>query len=349
MPKIILPPPRVGKCYLKVYDGTGFLWQNAKTRNLRLKLPKQLEGKKRGKIKGFSFASAHRLRMLLLSCDYSKPAVGATFTSPPWATRSPEEAWRILQHNLKRIPDILSQVWRKEITAKGLSHYHAIVFGDSVSVVGGVWESFEMWSHYLMPRLDRSKIEEYLRQEEKILKQAEERKARGEKVPKRERGHPNKVARFREYLSAPDDVALKLFRSEIFKNHTEKGGLDVHPFFAHSDAALRYICDHSSKHKAYQAKTSGKAWGVVNRASLPVRVVSSTYAFEVEYEAKMNRFLRKLSMKPQRADCVFGSRRWWARSFRHGSKVAFGAAAAAAADRYARYLSDCVSLAGCRV
>lgn len=32
--------------------------------------------------------------------------------------------------------------------------------------------------------------------------------------------------------------------------------------------ALQYLCDHTSKHKEYQANTSGRAWGVCNRSAL---------------------------------------------------------------------------------
>lgn len=36
--------------------------------------------------------------------------------------------------------------------------------------------------------------------------------------------------------------------------------------------AIGYLCDHTSKHKDYQAQTEGRAWGVLNRKSLPLVV-----------------------------------------------------------------------------
>ena len=37
-----------------------------------------------------------------------------------------------------------------------------------------------------------------------------------------------------------------------------------------SSEAITYLCDHTSKHKDYQAQTEGRAWGVLNRKSLPL-------------------------------------------------------------------------------
>ena len=34
--------------------------------------------------------------------------------------------------------------------------------------------------------------------------------------------------------------------------------------------AITYLCDHTSKHKDYQAQTEGRAWGVLNRKALPL-------------------------------------------------------------------------------
>lgn len=36
--------------------------------------------------------------------------------------------------------------------------------------------------------------------------------------------------------------------------------------------ALGYLCDHTSKHKAYQAQTEGRAWGVIHRKKLPLAI-----------------------------------------------------------------------------
>lgn len=36
--------------------------------------------------------------------------------------------------------------------------------------------------------------------------------------------------------------------------------------------AITYLCDHTSKHKEYQAQTEGRAWGVLNRKSLPLLI-----------------------------------------------------------------------------
>lgn len=43
-------------------------------------------------------------------------------------------------------------------------------------------------------------------------------------------------------------------------------------FIDSTSEAITYLCDHTSKHKEYQAQTEGRAWGVLNRNSLPLVV-----------------------------------------------------------------------------
>ena len=41
-------------------------------------------------------------------------------------------------------------------------------------------------------------------------------------------------------------------------------------FIDATSEAITYLCDHTSKHKDYQAQTEGRAWGVLNRKALPL-------------------------------------------------------------------------------
>lgn len=250
--------------------------------------PPQLKNCKRGVIKGFSFHAANRLRNLLFPLDYSG-AFGIALTSPPWATVSPEKAFDAVSRNKSRCPGLRSLVWRKEVTRKGIPHYHAIVFLAEPSLPGllrvQAWLLRE-WSKALLPKLC-----------------------------------PARVALTCKAKRLPADTAAG--RQWVERVNGGKDNLTL----ITSANAVQYLCDHTSKHKAYQAKTTGRAWGVWfkgrlpfvrvpgrNLDELPVRVVRRIY----KALGKMSRYWIKDGKAP------FGYRWSHERRFdRMGARVMF--------------------------
>lgn len=86
---------------------------------------------KRGKIRGFSAASARRMRHFLYKPDYSN-CCAVTLTRPLFGDMcgcaSPEEAFDMLCKHQKRLPFLKSLIWRKEVQRNGTSHFHCILF-----------------------------------------------------------------------------------------------------------------------------------------------------------------------------------------------------------------------------
>lgn len=63
--------------------------------------------------------------------------------------------------------------------------------------------------------------------------------------------------------------------------------------------ALGYLCDHTSKHKEYQAQTEGRAWGVINRKNLPLVVPQEIDLSELNERQVANvlKYSRRMSKK----------------------------------------------------
>ena len=217
----------------------------------------------RGCVVGFSSASAARLRHLLFTLDYSG-AVGFALTAPPWSTVTPEQAFDALSRNKSR-SGVSSLVWRKEVTKRGISHYHCIAFpkGDALSVV----EWFETnWARALLPSLDLAKLKE-------------------------------SDSRLVDRLAGLDPKeALERARWEVGRNVSHPSNIVTG--FASSTNAVRYLLDHTSKHKAYQSLTTGRAWGVWSRSNLPeVRLPNGIRLDELpaNVQARVFRHLQKIS------------------------------------------------------
>lgn len=83
----------------------------------------------RGKVEGFSRASARRLRHLLFGLDYSG-AVAVTLTHPVVidGMRGPEASFEALGRIANRFPWLRALVWRKEVQRNGNAHYHCILW-----------------------------------------------------------------------------------------------------------------------------------------------------------------------------------------------------------------------------
>lgn len=195
--------------------------------------PSHLIGVKRGEISGFSRASAARLRDRLFEFDYSGGnCFGMALTAPPWSPVAPEDAWASMSRHIKRVPSLVGLVWRKEVTRKGLPHYHLAVWSDCwpQTFVGLA----QLWARCLIPK--------------------------GVGVcPARVRLSGSRV-RLPSGRCSPVDVA-SLCRGSCLSVTLSPRNQRL----LSSTKALQYLCDHTSKHKAYQALTTGRAWGVVGK------------------------------------------------------------------------------------
>ena len=195
--------------------------------------PDYLVNAPRGKVVGFTRHSAQRLRELLFQLDYPEnECFGLALTSAPWVCTSPETAFDALRREAPRIPGLRCAVWRKEVTRRGLPHYHAIVWvlpGHSLASVRAALVC--RWVHFLTA---------------------------GRVCPGVAWAVGSRVFNGASDLHAAAQSALTSTNLRP-ANYTDIARV----------GAVQYLCDHTSKHKAYQALTTGRAWGVWCRPRLP--------------------------------------------------------------------------------
>lgn len=204
-------------------------WTGFKDRRI-LPQPDHLKGAVRGKVNGFSRKSANRLRNLLFPLDF-EGAFGIALTAPPWATVSPEMAFDTLSRNKSRCPALRSLVWRKEVTRNGVPHYHVICFTAGRDFAGLL--SVQRW---LVAEWSKALLPRLC---------------------------PARVALCCKARCRPADTPAA--RQWVERVNLGKDNLTL----ITSANAVQYLCDHTSKHKAYQAKTTGRAWGVWFKDRLP--------------------------------------------------------------------------------
>lgn len=293
-------PGQVHRIYLR--PGVGVKTWTGSTVSQVLPQPDHLQGVKRGSIKGFSRKAANRLRNLLFPLDY-QGAFGIALTAPPWSTVRPEEAFDAVSRNKSRCPSLRALVWRKEVTAKGLPHYHVIVFTrnrDLVDLLAVQWWLVQEWARALLPRMC-----------------------------------PVRVGLCCKARRRPLDTSTA--RSFVCDVNTGKDNLTL----ITSANAVQYLADHTSKHKAYQARTTGRAWGVWFKDRLPrIRLDGrSLDELPVRIARRVVAALGKMSrywIKDDKAP--FGYR--WSHPRRFGglgSRVLFRPASADAIDRLVRF------------
>lgn len=298
------PLPGQGPIRHSIYlrPGVGVRTWTGSTVSQVLPQPSRLQGVKRGTIKGFSHKAANRLRNLLFPLDY-QGAFGIALTAPPWSTVRPEEAFDTVSRHKSRCPAIRALVWRKEVTAKGLPHYHVIVFTrnrDLVDLLAVQWWLVQEWARALLPRMC-----------------------------------PVRVGLCCKARRRPLDTATA--RSFVCDVNTGKDNLTL----ITSANAVQYLCDHTSKHKAYQARTTGRAWGVWFKDRLP-RVLVDRRSLD-ELPVRISRRIHEALGKMSRywikdASAPFGYRWSHPRRFSGmGSRVLFRPASADAIDRLVRF------------
>lgn len=281
--------------------------------------PAQLAGTTRGEVKGFSSASAQRLRRILFQLDYPpESCFGMALTSAQWVKRPPEDAFVALADERKRCPGLRCAAWRKEVTAKGLPHYHLFVWADSAADVFPVWSWIgERWIHHLLrDGVDRAtaiatQSKAFVRFEPGI----------GRVVPT---DSPDSWNWFAEQALCA--VNLRISSKPGKGNFVGMGRV----------SAVQYLCDHTSKHKAYQAQTTGRAWGFWNRGRLPFLDLPGVSLEDCPLRllADIRKALAKMSRYwwPDKS-APFGYRWSHPRQFNRGDKVLFRAGAPQAVSR----------------
>lgn len=262
-------------------------------------VPESLRNTKRGTVKGFSRESANRLRNLLFPLDYDA-AFGIALTAPPWATVSPEKAFDAISRNKSRCAGLRALIWRKEVTAKGIPHYHAIVFLQQAQKPAKT-QAEPAQGQFEPARLEHQNLAEVshgtsAQEGTRVRTRIDDDVQGGGNLPVAGSAEVSAVdgpdfgtlMRVRNWLVTqwanaliprlcPARVAL-CCTSAMKPANTEAGRDMVRAVnlgkrnltLITSANAVQYLCDHTSKHKAYQAKTTGRAWGVWFKGRLPV-------------------------------------------------------------------------------
>lgn len=274
---------------------------------------------KRGKVKGFSRRAAERLRNFLFTLDYpglfsGHPCFGLALTCPPWVACSVEEVFDGISKHKSRCPGLLGLVWRKEVTRRGQPHYHLIVWCDGSAYTVG-W-LIKQWCGQLERRICPARL--YL-------------------------SRPDLWEKVKNLGKPPSAFVGSWLRSV----HESKRNLTI----VTSSTAVQYLCDHTSKHKRYQALTTGRAWGVWFKDRLPRIPLAGVDLEQVPDNvlARIQRALRKMSRYwwPDKS-APFGYRWSRGRDYRFlGRHALFRPGAAVAVQRLlACYCPGAVSRAG---
>lgn len=258
-----------------------------------------IDRKKRGQIKGFSRRSAMRFRQKLICFDYSN-SFEMALTAPPYAIKKPEEVLRYISNNIKTLGD-MSIVWRKEVTKKGTVHYHLIVWSHNHSYAYS--RLCEYWTNGLFPRdFDYSTIVDDIiagingKNPDKVFDDCLQVRIIDayEKGLPIERGQVDML----EHKNLCDWCRARSLQVNEHKarNFRSIEGVDY----------IKYILDHTSKHKEYQAQTLGRAWGIINKASIP-RSLSDDFEMSRSQFDVFLRLLGKMCRYSFPKACVFGS------------------------------------------
>lgn len=261
----------------------------------------------RGKVEGFSLASARRLRETLFRCDF-RPAgmgvLGLCFTLPKEAKAGDgEDVWAYMRKHAKELfGGVVSLVWRKEVQRNGREHYHAVLWSSKPNPLPMAGALIRTWCKRVAAKCDNPDVVE-----RKML-----------------------WTHFRG-----NDGFLDIDLPEGALIHV----LESVPAFTVIDSqgqGVRYLIDHSSKHKKHQSATSGRAWGVWNRSRLP-RLPSDASVhvrLSPREEMELARILRHLSRYWIQAPCVFGWRWCRGRQFKRGANIVADAMARDAVRRW---------------
>lgn len=335
-----------------------------------MSVPESLRDSKRGTIKGFTRESANRLRNLLFPLDYGA-AFGIALTAPPWATISPEKAFDAISRNKSRCAGLRSLIWRKEVTAKGIPHYHAIVFlnPDKTTARTQAEPAQGQFEPDGQEHLNPDDVSHGTQRKgvNRVRTRTDEGVPGGDNLPVAGSDEVSAVSgpdfetltRVQLWLVTQWAKALiprlcparvSLCCTSAMKPANTEAGRDMvravnlgkrNLTLITSANAVQYLCDHTSKHKAYQSKTTGRAWGVWFKSRLPVldiprhnlKALPGRIVRRVQIAlGKMSRYWFRDDSRP------FGYRWSHPRRFDgQGKRVLFKPAAASALERMVDY------------
>lgn len=270
-------------------------------------------GGMRGTVKGFSLASARRLRETLFRCDFHPDGmgvVGLCFTLPKEATNQDgADVWSYMQRH--PADGLVSLVWRKELQRNGREHYHAVAWSEGDNPLPVAGRLIRTWCKLVSKRCHDP-----------------------ETVRRRMMWVHTKDNDGWFDTSFEDQGLSPCVRSAAIANSI-KSMPALTPIDGQGQG-VRYLIDHSSKRKAHQANTVGRPWGVWRRESLPKLPHSeSIYArLTPGEEVAIARILRKLSRYWVKAPCAFGWRWCRGRKFGHGKHIVADAMASQAVRRW---------------
>lgn len=230
-------------------------------------------GGDRGQITGWSKASRRRMRKWLMTHYGLGTCYGVTLTIPgPIIT---QDEWQTLLNRLstqlKRTN--MGMVWRLELQTRGQPHLHGII------TVMGAGASAEQAPHlfeFELRHLWLGLIDKHLSRVSGILN-----------IPGR--GLIDCKDAPRSLLPGVDRYAVDV---------TEDTGTGVW---------LRYLVDHTTKAKQAQISTwtGCRHWGVINRSAF-AEVLPETLRLDRYSYNRCYRWLRRLSRRRVKANCVFG-------------------------------------------
>lgn len=300
-------------------------------------MPRNMKGGGiRGKVEGFSLASARRLRETLFRADFHPEGmgvIGICLTLPKEAEVGVgEEVWDGMRKHRGEFEGLAAAVWRKEVQRNGREHYHVVIWTEGRNPLAVAGDLVQTWCRLVSRRcggddVQRRMLWTHCRGNDGWFAVGSEKKS------------PEQGA-VRSGGSTPVPTAPESEGDAHGLNETSFRQIaDSMPCLTRIDSqgqGVRYLVDHSSKHKAHQAKTTGRPWGVWGRNRLPrLPDSSSVYArLSPLEEIQLARILRHLSRYWVRCPCVFGWRWCRGRKFAVGKHIVADAMARDAVRRW---------------
>lgn len=255
--------------------------------------PEWLKDVKRGEINGFSKAAARRLRDVLLHADYNPQGMavsGVCLTLPPESEDGDGEAVFGQMNINKRAlfgDALVSLIWRKEVQKNGRVHYHCIVWervpDNRPDLPAESRTARKRWAGTLPVLLVNAWIRGVCSRIASRMRSAGDT-AHVARMKVVNAGVPKRMTFVHKGEFEEPDLATAPLLYQGWPCITEIDG---------PGKGVEYLADHNSKHKAYQAQTKGKAWGVWARKSLPLVEVHREDLSERE-GAWMSRVARRL-------------------------------------------------------
>ena len=264
-------------------------------------------GGRRGKIHGFSLASARRLRETLFRCNYRAPGMGITgvcLTLPPEAAPGVGAiVWCKIQKQKSRLPGLVSAVWRKELQRNGREHYHVVLWTDNPDSLQTAGALVRLWCRLVAkecktPEVYRRMLEAHCRGNDALF-DVQPSKPSAEDIVQQ-------TSTWREVV-LPQIVAQMPCLTAIDRN----------------GHGVQYLVEHGSQRKGYQMWTTGRPWGVWFRSRLPKLPMEASLHVRLSQheEVEVARVLRRLARYPIPAPCCFGWKWHRARRFTKGTHV----------------------------